>query len=177
MLREKKTVQAAAEFLKRNGGKMDYIKLLKLLYYTDREMLLRFGALMTYDRWFAMKCGPVLSATYDLIKQNSESIWSKHIRTEGYTLVLMDDPGDDELSVAEKKVIDETFKKHGDKSKWDLVDETHHLPEWDDPGEGSHAITYREVLEVEGVPLDEIDKIVESIEAENEMDRILAGVG
>jgi uncharacterized phage-associated protein len=177
MFREEKTTQIAAEFLKRAGGKMEYIKLLKLLYYADREMLLRWGIPMTYDRWYVMKCGPVLSATYDLIKENSGDTWSKYIRSQGYNVTLQADPGNDELSRAESKIIDETFRNHAHKEKWDLVRDTHDLPEWENLGAGADEITYRTVLEVEGIPLSEIDKIVEKIEAENEVDRILAKAG
>lgn len=177
MFKEEKTTQIAAQFLQRAGGKMPYIKLLKLIYYADREMLQRWGIPMTYDRWFSMKCGPVLSATYDLIKSNAGSIWSKFIVSEGHDVVLRSDPGNGELSKAESKIIEDTFNEHGDKDKWDLVCETHDLPEWVDPGEGAVEITYRTVLEVQGIPLPEIDKIIENIEDENAVDCFLKRAG
>lgn len=177
MFKEEKTIQIAAQFLKHTDGRMPYIKLLKLMYYADREMLQRWGVPMTYDRWYSMKCGPILSATYDLIKSNAESIWSVYIRTEEYDIVLRSDPRNDELSRAESEIIEETFNDHGDKDKWTLVCDTHNLPEWVDPGERTVEITYRTVLEVEGVPLPEIDKIIGNIETENAVDCFLAKAG
>ncbi len=177
MFKEEKTTQIAAQFLLRADGKMPYIKLLKLIYYADREMLQRWGIPMTYDRWYSMKCGPVLSSTYDLIKSNSGNIWSKFISSEGYDVVLRSDPGNGELSKAENEIIGDTFNEHGGKDKWELVCETHDLPEWVDTGEGAVEITYRTVLEVQGVPLPDIDKIIENIDSENAVDCFLAKAG
>jgi hypothetical protein len=38
-----KATEAAAKFLKLRGGRMSYLKLIKLLYLLDREALLRWG--------------------------------------------------------------------------------------------------------------------------------------
>jgi hypothetical protein len=133
---------------------------------------------MTYDRWYAMKHGPVLSATYDLIKRADENNdWTSHIKRNGNDVSLVANPGTDEISRADKKIIDDVFAKHGHKDTWTIVKEIHDLPEWEDPGTSSEEITYRIVLEVEGVPLPEIQKTIDSIEAENCVDRILLGAG
>src|SRR5438105_4403367 len=58
----KKTVQAAAEFLRHEPGKqMSRLRLIKLLYIADREALLETGRPITSDTIVAMKHGPVLS--------------------------------------------------------------------------------------------------------------------
>ena len=67
MLHITTTTQLAARFLHKAGGSMPYLKLLKLMYYADRQMLITRGTLITFDKWVAMKLGPVLSSTYDLI--------------------------------------------------------------------------------------------------------------
>jgi uncharacterized phage-associated protein len=58
---ERKATQAAAYLLKRRGGKMSYMKLIKLLYFADRVALSRFGRPITTDRYVSMDRGPVLS--------------------------------------------------------------------------------------------------------------------
>jgi uncharacterized phage-associated protein len=157
---------------------MPYIKLMKLMYFADREMLLRWGLPMTYDRWCAMKCGPVLSATYNLMKKDDGDTWHKYIAVQGYDIALKEDPGSDELSPAETEIIEEIFERQGKKDKWTLVETSHCLPEWEDPiVNTSHPITYRSVLEGEGFPLPEIEKILETIEAEEALDRILSKAG
>ena len=40
---ERRATEAAARFLKLRGGRMSYLKLIKLLYLLDREALLRWG--------------------------------------------------------------------------------------------------------------------------------------
>jgi uncharacterized phage-associated protein len=58
---EQKATQAAARFLKLANGKMNYLKLIKLLYLLDRESLNRRGRPVTGDQYYSMKLGPVLS--------------------------------------------------------------------------------------------------------------------
>ena len=48
--REAKTTQAAARLLTLRGGRMNYMKLLKLLYIVEREALLNWGRPVTADR-------------------------------------------------------------------------------------------------------------------------------
>jgi hypothetical protein len=47
----KKAAQAAAYLLKLNGGKMDYRRLLTLLYLADRKMLITHGRTITGDQF------------------------------------------------------------------------------------------------------------------------------
>lgn len=55
-------------------------------------------------------------------------------------------PNCDELSEAEERLLLEIFKQHGHKNRWVLVEETHRLPEWKNPGTSSLPITYREIF-------------------------------
>ena len=49
---------------------MSYLKLIKMLYFLDREALLRWGRPVTTDRYVSMDNGPVVSRIYDLIRRN-----------------------------------------------------------------------------------------------------------
>lgn len=174
-MKTEKTTQAAAALLKAAGGELDYIVLLKLLYYADRTMLTSFGIPMTMDRWYATKCGPILSSTYDLIKgSQSEAYWTDHIETRDYKAILTKDPGDEDLSRAEQRIIDTVYREHGDKEKWEIGGQPNDQTDlMDRDQQGSHEITYREVLEVEGLPLPEIERVLENIEAERYADQVL----
>jgi uncharacterized phage-associated protein len=66
-----KSLQAAGVLLHLEGGRMPYMRLLKLLYIADREMLAETAKPVTGDRAYAMKNGPVLSHVYALIKGES----------------------------------------------------------------------------------------------------------
>lgn len=55
---EHKATQAAAYLLRRGGGRMRYMKLIKLLYLADRTALIETGSPITGDRFVAMKLVP-----------------------------------------------------------------------------------------------------------------------
>lgn len=80
---EKTTVQLAAYFLKKRGGTMSYIKLIKLLYFAEREHIKQTGAPITKDTCFSMRNGPTLSNVLDLINTGLEpdriSYWNSII--------------------------------------------------------------------------------------------------
>jgi Protein of unknown function (DUF4065) len=72
---------------------MEYVRLLKLLYIADREMMAEAGAPVTGDRAVAMDHGPVLSHVYDLVKGKAARAreWAHLIRTT-YHWVAMRQP-------------------------------------------------------------------------------------
>jgi uncharacterized phage-associated protein len=148
---EKKATQAAARLLELRGGRMSYLKLIKLLYLADREALLRWGRPITTDRYFAMDRGPVLSRVLDLATDGedpgSPCIWANHITgPSNFEVELKSPAGRDELSDAEAALLEEVFQEHGRKSRWELVELTHKLPEWKDPQGCAVPITYRDIL-------------------------------
>src|SRR5688572_27768282 len=100
---EKKATQAAAYLLRLRGGRMSYMKLIKLLYLADRLSLTRRGRPITTDRYVSMDRGPVLSRTLNLITEDREpaapSFWAEFIaEPSNFEVELKSDPGADELS-------------------------------------------------------------------------------
>ena len=91
--RSLKTTQGAAVLLALDGHSMDRMRLIKLLYIADRELLAESGRTLTGDRAVAMKNGPVLSRVYDLIKGIAVPAedWGRYLRSEGYKVVLVED--------------------------------------------------------------------------------------
>jgi uncharacterized phage-associated protein len=166
---EAKTTQAAALLLRLRGGRMSYMKLIKLLYLLDRGALLRWGRAVTGDQYVSMPHGPVLSQTLDLINEGKrpeeESAWAAHISPpEAYEVELLSDAGDEELSDAEKALISEVFAKYGNLTRWQLRDLVHALPEWQDPEGGAIPISYRDILKAGGKSDLEIASIEEDVE-------------
>jgi len=148
---ERRATEAAARLLKLRGGRMSYLKLIKLLYFLDREALLRWGRPVTTDRYVAMNNGPVVSRIYDLIREEpapgTDSIWRHHISApQGWDVALLADPEAEELSRAEVGLIDEIFASYGKMTRWDLVRISHEVPEWQDPNGSAIAIEYRDIL-------------------------------
>lgn len=155
---ETKATQAAAYLLKLEGGRMNYMKLIKLLYLADRKALLTWRRPVTTDRYVSMKCGPVLSRVYGFISQGSgNSLWEAVISRYGqYEVSLEYDPGDSDLSEADITVLDEIFFEYGKISNTRLVDLTHELPEWRNPGRSSTPISYGDILKAGGANESEI---------------------
>jgi hypothetical protein len=167
---EAKATQAASRLLRLRGGRMSYLKLIKLLYIIDREALIRWGRTVTTDRHVSMARGPVVSQIYDLITGDeppgTQSFWRQHISApQDFQIELHSDPGDGELSTAEEELIDEVFDEHGGKNRWDLVRYTHDLPEWQDPGGSSIPIAYRDILKAAGKTEAEIVAVEDEIES------------
>ena len=93
---------------------MPYLKLIKLLYFVDREALLRWGRPVTTDRLVSMPHGPVVSRIYDLISVGPDnrpaSPWHQHIVRSGQYEVRLSNPTEmSELSRAEERLLDEIW--------------------------------------------------------------------
>ncbi len=178
-----KTVQVAAMFLGFHGGTMKYLGLLKLLYLGDRVALKRLDRPLTGDRYFSMDFGPVLSTTYDLIKNKpipeAIDIWKNYISTRdkssNYVVELLVNPGSDELSEEEEEIIREVYQKCGNYDRFELAELTHTLPEWQNPHGTSIPIDVRDILKYLGKTEEEIENIREIAAREAYLDKILNG--
>lgn len=170
---ELKTTQLACLFIAKSGGSIPYIKLLKLMYLSDRKSLIQWGEPITGDAFVSMKHGPVLSQTYNLVQEDRSdvepSVWSKYISPpSNYCLSLRQACDLKELSRAEKKLVDDVFEQYGSMDKWDLVDLLHeNLPEWRDPSGSASPISYESILDASGKNQDEISEIIEELSGIN----------
>jgi uncharacterized phage-associated protein len=166
---EKKAMEAAAHFLHLRGGQMHYLKLLKLLYIADREALHRWGIPISHDNYVSMDHGPVLSQTYNLIRDGGSRLWSEHISAPfgDYEIRLLGQkPAIEKLSQAEEKLLDEIFTRYGGANRWDLV-------EWRDPHGSSIPISIRDILRALGEPEEEIEATLAELGQEHEVDQRL----
>lgn len=163
-LNERKATQAAARFLESNGGHMHHLKLLKLLYLLDREALLRWGFPVTNDVYYSLPHGPVPSGCYDLVL-SEEGFWADHISSpHEHVVTLLDQAQSDELSKAEKSLIDELSTKFKKFDRFALRDYTHSLPEWQNPNGSRVLIRIEDILRAGNKSEDQIRIIVENIE-------------
>lgn len=167
-----KSTQAAAMLLRLNGGSMNYMKLIKLLYLIDREALLQWGRPVTFDSYVSMRHGPVLSATLDLINEaplpTERSCWHQYISEPAqYSVRLREGQQcpDDELSEAEIALIRKVFEQYRELDEWRMVEEVHKLPEWQDPGRSAIPIEYRDILMAGGKTRSEAAAICDEIES------------
>ncbi len=179
---EIKTTQAAALFLKKNDSHMNYMKLIKLLYFADRGALTLWERPITGDNYVSMPKGPVLSNVLNIINYgkycNLNSYWYKYITTPSdHEIKLKETPEHDTLSKREMELIDELFEEFKGLSQWDMVEICHEmLPEWEDVEKEntSKPIKIERILkEVDKSP-DEIKAIEEEVSNLNYIEKILS---
>lgn len=174
-----RATQSAAYLLKLRGGRMSYLKLLKLMYLADRRALLEHGRPITFDRYVSMDQGPVLSQTYNLIvaeeAPDEHSYWREFVTEPlpGYEVSLRKDAPTGELSQAQLSLLDEVFAEFGKMGRWELVRVTHTLPEWEHPHGSSVPIALRDILRGGGMDDEEAEAVEESLLGEDAMDRLL----
>jgi uncharacterized phage-associated protein len=146
-----KTAQLAGALLHLRGGRMHYMKLIKLMYLVDREAIIRWGRPITNDNYVSMPHGPVLSATLDLINEGPDdgSPWHQVIErsTDPYSVRLKAKPSADKLSEEEQALIRNIFQEYGQMNRYKLRDLLHKvLPEWQDPQGSALPITHEDIL-------------------------------
>ena len=171
-----KSLQAAAFLLHLEQGRMPYIRLIKLMYIAERELLARSAAPLTGDLYKALEHGPVLSQVLDLIKGigTRRPEWEQYIKNDGYAVDLIKEPGRGRLSAEVIDRLTEVSSRYREMDHWKLKDLTHDFPEWvkNDPGGGSAIIPLEDILEAQGEGQEALDMIREGEAIRQHMDRI-----
>lgn len=180
--REERTTQAAARLIQLEGGTINHMKLIKLLYIAERRALLRWGRPITFDWYVSMPHGPVLSFTLDKINQQaapgSESYWHRYISERRNHEISLKDASEipnDQLSPAEEALLDEVYAEFGKLNQWELRDYSHTLPEWQDPKGSRLPIRIEDILLSEGLSDDDVREVVDSLRAESLAERFSVG--
>ena len=163
-----KAVQAACQFIRRDGGRINVMKLVKLLYLLDRLSLERRDVPVIGGRYYSMRNGPVMSEVLDLINSGKlfgekESIWEGFITDrENHEVGLrVGDIPTDELSEAELDLIEEIWTEHGGKNQWELSQWCHeNCAEWRPLDESREIISLGDIgraLGLSGERVEEMD--------------------
>lgn len=162
----RKATQVAAALVKREGGELNIMKLLKLIYLVDRLSLVRRGVPVLGGDYFSMKNGPVTSEALDLINAGAldgfTTDWPDYISDRAdHKIALRADPGADRLSESEVLLVAEIYTEHGRKSAFELVEWCHrNCPEWRPVTQGRHEISVEDILEAGGRSPEYIERIV-----------------
>lgn len=182
---EPKTTQAAARFLRLANGKLNYMVLIKFLYLLDREALLKWARPVTFDDYYSMKLGPVLSQTHNLATEmhlpEEKSYWGQFISAPtNYVVSLLNDAGDDRLSEAEEELIDDIFRRYG---KWTVdpfgfANFLHRvLPEWTAVSSGRVPLSVADILKAGNKSAEEIAVIEDELEDLSEVRQFFTSSG
>ncbi len=179
-----KTIQIAQHVLSKTGYRLNYTKLIKLLYLADREALRLWDSAITKDSYASLSQGPVLSGLYNLIKGEYrdgayQAQWNAFFMKDGYDLIAIhkSELPIDELSPREMEILDSIEKKY---RGWDfrkLIDLLHDgskFPEWKDPGESSQPLSLEDILRALGRSEDQIKTLMEEEDAFRREEELLS---
>jgi len=132
----KKSIQALNLFAIREGGTINYMKAIKLIWLSDRYHLRNHGKTITGDHYFALKNGPVASCSLDVIKLDSlspeELIYrSNFLERKGrYNIKSLSPVIEKVFSKKELWVLNKIYETYSNMS-WSEISEFSHLfPEW-----------------------------------------------
>jgi len=185
MFNERKAAQMAAFFLgQAPDARMAHLKLMKLLYLSEREAVRIFGWPICGDRLVSMPHGPVLSQTLNLMDGDVESLpggWEAWISDRENHELSLRQPLNvallDELAPAEIDVLKAVWGQFGAMDKWEIRDWTHqHCAEWQDPKGSSCAIPYAALARALGFDDAVAEQLAAQIQAEQEIDRFFAAL-
>ena len=149
-----KAAQAVAFFALKEGGKINVLKLTKLLYLAEREFMARYDTPMFYDYLVSMPSGPVVTITLNLLNNEDENdVWAKYVGPRnGLDIPVQDkitfDDLDD-LSIADREILELLWKRFGKWDRFRLRNYTHqkeNIPEWEDPRGSSTSISHEDVF-------------------------------
>jgi uncharacterized phage-associated protein len=182
MFKERKAAQLAAALLDKAGGRLNVLKLTKLLYLVEREAMKRHGFQVSDDQMVAMPKGPVLSQTLDLTNGFVESTaWEDLIEDrEGHVVKLKNTMVRQDFSAlndATIEIVSAVWAEFGHMSQWDLVKFTHdQCSEWEDPNGSSLQIPPKRVFMATGKSAAEAEWMANEMRAQQYFDRLLEDV-
>lgn len=180
MFSSERVAQIAAEFSRLEGGSMNVLKLVKLIYLSDRLSMERYAAPITYDRLVSMDHGPVPSRTLNLINGFESGQWDRWLtgrENHRVAVTSMDfNRRDlDELSDADMEIIGEVWEEFGGMDQWELSEYTHnHCPEWRNPHGSSLPIHERQIFRSFGWSREEAIQAQQSIQEQRKLDHIFS---
>ncbi|MEX1236935.1 MAG: Panacea domain-containing protein [Pseudomonadales bacterium] len=179
---EQRAAQIAAFFISKAGGRIEILKLMKLMYFAERESFKAYGEPMTGDRYYSLDHGPILSKTLDHINNMVDSEpggWESWIQDRENHLLSLREEGDPTarltlLSEADIEILESTWSEYGRFSASQLRNLSHEIcDEWDDPDGSRLPILVSRILKSVGhKDPDVVKELTERIEAQRVMDMI-----
>jgi uncharacterized phage-associated protein len=146
---------------------IDKLKLIKLIYLTERKSLADWNRPMLFDELFSLPHGPICSSTLNGIDgAYPNSVWEEYIKRHGNKTVAVKRlarDGLDEVSDAEFDIVEAVWKQFGGFTDSQLRNFTHkNCPEYT-VTTGRIPISYKELLEAVGASAEDATSIERDI--------------
>lgn len=139
-----KLVHALAYFSKKGVRNLTKLKAAKLLYFADKEHLLRYGRPILGDVYFCLPYGPVPSLALNEmsdaiaapeVEDEDRSLFKRVLRVHkswfaGHPVFESKGFDPDVFSESELEILEEITEKYGGYTAGQLVDITHNEPTW-----------------------------------------------
>ncbi len=133
----KKATQALNYLAIKEGGRINKMKALKLIYFAERYHLRKYGRLITNDVYLAMKLGPVPSGVKDIAEASNYrekrelEYSSRYIEPlSRYTFKSLKPVDDLVFSESDIEALDFARSTFGNLDRYELARLTHEYPEW-----------------------------------------------
>lgn len=149
-----KSVQIIGYFLRAGGGRMDKMKLVKLIYLADRLSFERRGKALNFDQYYSMVNGPVVSSALNGMNGLlGDKAWNKlALGGDNKTVTSLEEVGDDRLSKADLRLLEETWAFFGGMSTAKIRQWTHdNCPEYTEVSASRLSIDLDEILGAVGI--------------------------
>lgn len=179
---EAKAAQSAAYLLRKAGGSLELLKLMKLMYLCERISYARHGRPMIGDEPFADRHGPVLDSVYKASATENDAgpVWRALIMPrDGNDIALTDaDVQLKKLSQADRLILDSVWDEFGQKTGSQLRKWTHrNCPEYDELSftewDPRRPIALHRLLTAVGYSDSEAAEIVEQKKTHDQLDVLL----
>lgn len=153
----KKAAQAAAYFALRSNGKIEKLKLIKLLYLAEREAMAELDHPMFYDEFYSLKDGPICSSALNGINGAIDiNTWREYLNRNRNVIIpnhKMTRDDFDEISNAELRILESLWDKFATCTSAQIRRYTHdHCGEYEEVFTGRRPITYLSVFKALGKP-------------------------
>lgn len=114
-------VHSVLYILHQLGGRADFHKVFKIMYFADQKHLRKYGTPIFNDKYIAMQNGPVPSMTYDILKalrgegllnEQKEKFTPYFDLINSFIVSAKQEPDLDNLSQSEILAINESIKEN-----------------------------------------------------------------
>jgi len=170
---------------KYNNNRLNYLKLIKLLYIANKEAWKRWDVGLTTDKPVSMPMGPVFSNLYDFImgkhtNKKDQNYWNGFFYTDNdkFNLITIGENGQlptGELSRREWHILDHVDSKYHNVSWESMINRVHDKNEFPEVEEtnSSKPILLKDILRSVGRTEDEAREILEEREQFDKEKRFL----
>ncbi len=152
-----KAAEAAAYFAAMSGGRIEKMKLIKLLYLSERQCVSEKNRPMFYDRYFSLKDGPICSNALNAINDPEDAVWAQYLEANGNIerSLATDNLEFDHISEFDLRVIGAVWDEFGDMTSSQIRGWTHkNCPEYQEVEEGRVIISLQALADAVGVDSD-----------------------